>query len=184
MNFLAHFLTGYFIARFLGYKHNQYQTFILCIAAILPDLDVLVSFLLLHGGWTHSILIASLMGISFWFLLLIFNSSIQKTLQISPLVLLGLIFLGLSGHLFLDIFTYLKSDCLNTIAHIYLWPFSNLSFHMNCLWSSVAYWHRIVIEISYFSILLFIALYRWKRNNENLFEIFMKKIWLQYEMKE
>lgn len=184
MNFLVHFLTGYFIARIMGYKHNQYETFILSFAGILPDLDILISFLILHGGWTHSIFVASLMAITFWLILILFNSKVHKTLKLSPIILLGLIFLGVTSHLILDIFTYLKSDCFNTIAHLYLWPFSNLSFHMNCLWSGVQYWHRIAFEFTYFPILLIILFYRWKQKKEHIFEMFYSKNWIRYEKNE
>lgn len=179
MNWLTHFFTGYAIARILGYKHDEFKTFYISLACTIPDFDFLFIPFFPHGTWTHTIVFGSLLTLTF---IAVFSMILKKIPEMEfPELqfLFGFAFLGLGVHLFQDIFTYLKSDCNNTIAHLYLYPLSTASYHMNCLWSGIEYWHRIAAEYLYFIPLMAIILYRGKKFNENPIEMLRKKNWIK-----
>ncbi len=179
MNFLTHFFTGYALARILGFKHNQFKTFYLSLACTIPDFDFLFIPFFPHGTWTHTILFGSLLTLAYIGVFLVILKRNSEVEFPSVSFLFAFAFLGFGIHLFQDIFTYLKSDCNDTIAHLYFYPFSNVSYHMNCLWPNVEYWHRIVVEYVYFIPLMGIVIYRWRKYDENPLEMVKKKNWLK-----
>ena len=179
MNWLTHFFTGYALARLLGYKHDDFKTFYISLSCTIPDFDFLFIPFIPHGTWTHTIAFGSFLTLVYIF---VFSVVLKKMPDIQfPgfRFLFMFAFLGFGIHLFQDIFTYLKSDCNTTIAHLYFYPISNASYHMNCLWQGIEYWHRIVIEYVYFIPLMGVVLYRWKKYNENPLDMLRKKNWIK-----
>ncbi len=179
MNWLTHFFTGYALARLFGYKHNEFKTFYISLACTIPDFDFLFIPIFPHGTWTHTLAFGSLLTLFFIAGFSILLKAIPEVEVPGVLFLFGFAFLGFGIHLFQDIFTYLKADCNDTIAHLYFYPFSNQSYHMNCLWPNVQYWHRIAAEYIYFIPLMGIVAYRWKKYRENPFEMMRKKNWIK-----
>jgi len=179
MNTFCHFLFGYWLARVRKHKYDQFESFFLAMASILPDLDIILP--ITHATWTHTLLIALGMALGFAVITQVFGHKFLKQIRFSLPLMLGYAVVGVLGHLFLDIFTYLRADCANTFAHQYFWPWMDLSFHMNCLWGGVEYWHRIIIEwVFVFPPLLIWVLYNWKKKGESLVHVFSVQHWKQY----
>lgn len=183
MNLVTHFLTGYFIARGLKYKHNQFETFFLGICAIIVDIDSIIPGLA-HATWTHTILIGMLIGLITAIVVKLVLHDFTKKIGLTWGRAIFLAFLGIASHLIVDVFTF--HEVCETDAHIYFWPIWEQSFHMNCIWPGVSYTLRIVIEVVYTAVLIIALLFRLIKNKENPFEMFWYKNWLKYkiELKE
>jgi len=177
MNWLTHFLTGYLIARLKGYKYNQFETFYISLACTIPDFDVLFIAFAPHGTWSHTLLFGLVLAIIYASIFYIIIRKSGKISNASFIYLILFAIIGVLAHLFKDIFTYLKGDCLNSIAHLYFYPFSNFSVHMNCIWPNTTYLHRILVEYIYFGILIVLIIYRWIKYNENLLHLFKISDW-------
>lgn len=179
MNTFCHFLFGYWLARLRKHRYDQFESFFLAFASIVPDLDLILA--IPHATWTHTLLISLGMGLGFVLLTGLIGSKFLKQIHFSFFMMLVYAIIGILGHLFLDIFTYLHEDCATSLAHQYLWPWVDLSFHMNCLWPGVEYWHRVVIEwVFVFPPLVIWMLYNWVKKGENLFHVLSPKHWKQY----
>jgi membrane-bound metal-dependent hydrolase YbcI (DUF457 family) len=179
MNTFCHFLVGYFLARKCKYKYDQFQSFFFSFAAILPDLDYI--FGIEHATWTHTLVIGLAMALGFVAITEMIGYKFLKKIQFSLGTMLIYALIALLSHFFLDIFTYVHEDCATTLAHQYFWPWLDLSFHMNCLWTGVEYWHRIVIEwVFVFPPLIIWVLYNWVKKGENLFYMLSPRHWRQY----
>lgn len=181
MNWATHFFTGYLIARLMGLKHKEFKTFYISLACTIPDFDSLFIFLFPHGTWTHTILFGSLLTLVYILIFAIILKKIPDVEFPGWKFLFGFAFLGLTIHLTQDIITYYKGDCENTIAHLYFYPFSDQSYHMNCLWPNVEYWQRTVVEYAYFIPLILVVLYRWYKLGENPFDMLKVKNWKEEE---
>jgi hypothetical protein len=180
MNFVIHFLVAVLVARCLGYKHDQFETFFIGVAGCLPDIDSIVYFWGYHGTYTHTILIG--IGIAFIFaeIVNIIENSLMKDLGVSIKNLCELAILGVLLHLFLDLDTLSSYPCATTIEHMYFWPIWLQSFQGDCLSANFQMWHRDLIEYSILLLMIIIFGYRWLKKKEIFYEIASKSHWQTY----
>ncbi len=183
MNFITHFVTGYGIARGMKFQNDRFEAFYLSASAVIPDFDMLVGFFwpgFSHGVFSHTILGGLLFAFGFFgFSFLLLRTFLAK-LDFKWTRLLGLTMIGLASHFLLDIFTYIKPSCI-TDAHLYFWPLWDFSVHMNCIWPSVDYTTRILVEVVYTAAIVCpILFYDWFAKKRNLFYMFVPKFWWRY----
>jgi membrane-bound metal-dependent hydrolase YbcI (DUF457 family) len=178
MNIITHLLSAYLLGRAIKLKHGEFYTFFLAIAGIIPDVDLVIGLVVPnfpHGVFSHTIL----GGMAFEMIYVLITVAILypliKNLNISIKKLVLLAMLGLCVHLFLDIFTYAQPGIDDT-HHLYFWPFSDYSVHMNIIWTSVTYTLRVWVEVIYTTIVACIVLfYGWCIKKEDPFLILIPK---------
>ncbi len=186
MNELTHFLTGYLIARLLfKRKNDQFECFFIAFAALIPDFD---SFLHLfipiesleHAIFTHTIIGGVLLTLIYTSVIWLIGKKFIKNLGINYQRLLFLAIIGLASHLVLDIFTY-RQDIATTSAHLYFWPISDFSWHLNGFFPDIAYMTRILIEVIYTAIIgAYILFFQWAYKKESPISMLFPKNWLDY----
>ncbi|GAI22247.1 unnamed protein product, partial [marine sediment metagenome] len=112
--------------------------------ALLPDLDAFLHLIIPieafeHAIFTHTIIGALLLTVIYTIITWGIGHNYLKELDIDFRFLLLIALAGIASHLILDIFTY-REDIWTTSAHLYFWPLSNFSFHLN------AFFHQSVIS--------------------------------------
>lgn len=160
MNTITHFLSAYLLGRALKLKNGSFYLFFLSIAGIFPDVDTIIHFAFpnfVHGVFTHTILGGLLFSLILVGITTLIMYPALKSLKISVKKLIYLAILGLFVHLFLDIFTY-AHPIEDDLHHLYFWPLSDYSVHMNIIWPSVTYALRVWVEVIYTSVIAGIIL--------------------------
>lgn len=178
MNTITHFLSAYLLGRAIKIKNGSFYLFFLSIAGIFPDVDTLIHFAFpnfVHGVFTHTILGGLLFAMILVGITTIIMYPVLKTLKMSVNKLIYLAVLGLFVHLFLDIFTY-APPIEDDLHHLYFWPLSDYSVHMNIIWPSVTYAVRVWVEIIYTGVIAgIILIYFWHVKKEDLSLIILPK---------
>lgn len=196
---LAHITFGYLCGRFADKKYRLDQSLWIAVllGAYIPDIDtsffILIGFghLNLHGGPTHTGIGAIILGLMVGFLLwgieaLYFRNKEQDKLTIQSygtpnrLLLFFLIAsLGTLSHLILDIFN--TSNVYARYHHLYLWPFSDYSFHLDLMLAGMptdridAWGFRIFVRWTMVAMNTFLISYLWIshfRSDKHMWDFF------------
>ena len=190
MNEVTHFLTGYLIARLLlDKKEDHFQTFLVAFAALIPDFDSFLHIFipiepLEHAVFTHTILGGLLLTLIYTSLIWMIGRKFLRHLDLSFKSLVFLTILGVASHFILDVFTY-RQDIATTSAHLYFWPLSDFSWHLNGFFPNVAYLTRILIEVVYTAVISsYVLFFQWAHKKENPFTMLKFNNWLSYVEEE
>jgi len=190
MNEATHFFTGYLLGT-LGFKkkNDHFLPFFIAMAAILPDIDQFLHLIIPidifeHAVATHTILGALILTSAYTLIIWTVGRKffLDQKINLSFLFLMAI--LGMSSHLFLDIFTY-REDIYTTNAHLYFWPVWNISIHLNYFFHQDIfpniYTVRILIEVIYSVVIgSYILFYQWYHKKESPFAMLFPKNWLTY----
>lgn len=149
---LAHFTFAYLFGRITEKKSDWHldrgMWFCLLAGGDLPDIDSTLATLFnlgpsFHGGITHTglgaLVIGLILGSLFWFIESIWRKAKSKkyghdktSWDVKRLGMLILIsFIGAIIHLLVDILNTSNSHARE--HHLYLWPFSDYSFHLDLM---------------------------------------------------
>ena len=190
MNTITHFLAAYLLGKVIFKKeYNHYLPFFCAVAGIIPDIDEFLHIFIplepfKHAVFTHTIIGGLLVVGILVSLTWIIGKNFLRNVDINLKTLFFVALIGLSIHLILDIFTY-REEVLTTDAHLYFWPLSNFSFHLNGFFHQSVfpdiYTIRILIEVIFTAIIGFYLLfYMWAYKKENPFLMFSPAEWLKH----
>jgi membrane-bound metal-dependent hydrolase YbcI (DUF457 family) len=190
MNSVTHFLTGYLLGRTVFKKENDHYVPFFCgLVAILPDIDMFLHLIIPiklfeHAVFTHTIVGMLIITLLFTLMNWAIGRKFLRKLEINIKLFAIIALSGMISHLILDIFTF-REDVWTTDAHLYFWPFWNLSFHFNAFFHQSVFPNtrlvRITIEVIYTAIIgVYIIFYQWGNKKENPFFMFNPKLWLNH----
>ena len=142
MWFHIHYLSGYFTGKLLKFK--RFEMIMIILAVIMPDLDSVIYFLFsgfqnpapFHGGVTHTLIMGLLLNILLAFIiwgLLKWRHPDTEEKFLIKLIIIGVIGIGL--HLSFDLIT--TANEYGAIHHLYFWPFSDFSYHMDIILADI-----------------------------------------------
>lgn len=197
MFWLAHITFGYLFGRLIDtkYKLDHSLWIAVLLGAYIPDIDtgfftlIGLEHLHLHGGPTHTVLGALILGLTVGILLwgietLYFRNkrkdetSIQSSDSLDRLFLLVIFAsIGTFSHLILDIFN--TSNEYARYHHLYLWPFSDYSFHLDLMLAGMpadrmdAWAFRILVRWTMVAMNVFLISFLWIshfRSNKHMWD--------------
>ena len=169
------------IARLLLKKeNNQLECFLVGMAALIPDFDMIIGLFIPfeHGVFSHTIIGGLIFTLGYALIIWIIGRNFLKEIDINFQILFILAAIGMFSHLLLDAFTFYYSFESDATHHMFFWPFWNFPIHINTLFSGATYELRVLVEVLFSLFLgIIILIYGWMIRKENPFQMFSPKHW-------
>lgn len=188
MNEFTHFLTGYLIIKIIQMKedkkrkYEEFECLLGGLAGFILDIDYAINLFIPfeHGVWTHTIVGALFIAFILASISRLFALFLTEKNEILFRRLLIIAVIGIVSHLILDLVPYLPDDPIERVKemdhHMYFWPLSTFPVHLNVIFPSYTYTHRLIIEIVYTVIIAsYLVLIRWFKEGDLFLNIFIPR---------